>query len=82
VSKIVASIPGARIVRKQKRFALSAPDDFCEFEMDGKTFFAIEPFGDNDCYWIVTHPSEECFQLSKVRDVFEKHRFFFGLFNG
>jgi len=82
VPKIVTSIPGARIRRKQRRFVLSAPDDFCEFEVEGKTFLAIEPFGDNSCFWLVTEPPEDCPQIAKVRDAFAKHRVLFGLYDG
>ena len=73
VPRIVANIPGAEIVRKQKRFALSAPDDFCEFVVEGKTFLAIEPFGDNSEFWLVTEPPEECPQIEMVRRAFEEH---------
>jgi hypothetical protein len=82
VPKIVAAIPGARVIRKQKHWAFSAPDDFCEFVVDGKSFLAIEPFGDNDCYWVVSEPPEDCPQLSKVRAAFEHHRVLFGAYAG
>ena len=74
VPRIVAAIPGAELVRKQKRFALSAPDDFCEFLVDGKTFLAIEPFGDNQEFWVITEPPEDCPQIEAVRSAFEAHR--------
>jgi hypothetical protein len=76
VPRIVADIPGAQLVRKQKRFALFAPDDFCEFTVEGKTFLAIEPFGDNSEFWVVTEPPEECPQIEVVRRAFEAHRLF------
>ncbi len=76
VPRIIAGIPGATVVRKQRRFAISAPDDFCEFVVDGKTFLAIEPFGDNTEFWLVTEPPEECPQLETVRQAFERHRAF------
>ena len=69
-----ATIPGATIVRKQKRFALTAPDDFCEFVVGGKTFLAIEPFGDNSEFWVVGDPPEECPQIGVVRSAFEAYR--------
>ena len=81
VPRIVASIPGARVVRKQRRFA-RARDDFCEFVVGGKTFLAIEPFGDNDCYWVVAEPPEDSPQLAEVRAAFERHRVLFGAFAG
>lgn len=76
VPRIVASIRGAQIVRKQRRFALSAPDDFCEFVVDGKTFLALEPFGDNSEFWVVTEPAQECPQVGIVRRAFEEHGIF------
>jgi hypothetical protein len=78
VPGIVESIEGARIVRKQTRFALSAPDDFCEFVIDGKTFLAIEPFGDNSEFWLVTEPPEDCPQIEIVRRAFEQRSLFWG----
>lgn len=72
-AQIVRSLRGSNIVRKQKRFALSAPDDFCEFVVDGKTFLAVEPFGDNPEFWLLTEPPEECPQIEIVRQAFEKH---------
>ena len=71
VPRIVSAIPRAAVLRKQKRFALSAPDDFCEFVVGGKTFLAIEPFGDNSEFWLVTEPPEECPQIETVRRAFE-----------
>lgn len=78
----MASISGAQILRKQRRFRLSGPDDFCEFVVDGKTFLAIEPFGDNTEFWIVAEPPEECPQIEKVREAFAKHRVLFGMYSG
>ena len=82
IPKIVATIPGAEILRKQKLFRLSGRDDFCEFSVDGKKFVAIEPFGDNSEFWIVGEPPEECPQLKKVENVFAQHRVLFGLYAG
>lgn len=56
VPRIIRSIPGARVVRKQRPFRFAGPDDFCEFMVDGKTFLVIEPFGDNDKFWVVAKP--------------------------
>ena len=74
VPRVVAGIPGATVVRKQARLALSGRDDFCEFVVCGKTFVAIEPFGDNSEFWVVTEPPEECPELEIVRQAFESHR--------
>jgi hypothetical protein len=80
--RVVATIPGAEVRRKQQRFAFSAPDDFCEFVVEGKNFLAIEPFGDNSEYWVVAEPPEESPQLAKVREAFARHRVLFGLYSG
>jgi len=82
IPKVVASIPGSQVVRKQKAFRFGGRDDFCEFIVDGKTFLAIEPFGDNSEFWVVAEPPEECTQLAKVREAFTKHRVLFGLYGG
>ena len=82
VPKIVQKIPGARIVRKQRPFRLAGPDDFCEFELDGRTFLVIEPFGDNNRYWVVTEPFGDSPQLAMVKDAFARHRVLFGLLAG
>jgi len=78
---IVASIPGAKVVRKQARFA-AALDDFCVFTVDGAMFEVVEPFGDNSRYWINSIPPEPSEQLNQVRAAFEQHRILFGLFAG
>jgi len=51
--RIASRVRGARIVRKPSLFR-SRDDDFCAFEVDGVPFLIIEPFQDNDVYWIVT----------------------------
>ncbi len=50
--RIARRVPGAIVGRWPRRFARS-DDDFCAFTVDGLPFLIIEPFGDNDCYWIV-----------------------------
>lgn len=82
VPRVVSSIPGASVVRKQRPFRFAGPDDFCEFVVDGKTFLAIEPFGDNSEFWVVTEPPEECPQIAKVRQAFSQHRVLCGLYAG
>lgn len=82
IPKIVATISGAEILRRQKPFRCSGPDNFCEFTVDGKTFLVIEPFGDNSEFWVVCEPPEECPELKKVKDAFVKHRVLFGLYAG
>jgi len=67
VARVVATISGATVVRKQRLFAISARDGFCEFVASSKTFLAIGPFGDNSEFWLVTEPPEERPQIEVVR---------------
>ena len=83
VPKIIGTIPGAQVIRKQRPFRLAGPDDFCEFIVGGKTFLVIEPFGDNSQFWVVAEPPEaQCPSLAKVRGVFENYHGLFGFFAG
>ena len=69
--RLARSVPGAIVRRWPRRFAWS-DDDFCAFTVDGLPFLIIEPFGDNDCYWIVAEtPSPDAAPLiGRVRQVF------------
>ena len=51
--RIAGSVPGAIVHRWPRRFSWPKQEDFCAFSVDGVSFLIIEPFGDNDCYWIV-----------------------------
>jgi len=83
VPKIIRTIPGAQLIRKQSPFRLAGPDDFCEFTLDGKRFLVIEPFGDNSEFWVIAEPPEpQCFPLTKVRGAFENYHGLFGFFAG
>jgi len=82
VANIASSIKGCTIARRPRRFSLSAPDDFCEFSLNGKTFLAVEPFGDNSEFWIVSEPAEDSPELALVRETFERRRVLFGVFSG
>jgi hypothetical protein len=70
--RVADKIPGARVVRRQRRFAWSNRDDFCEFELDGITFVIEEPFGDNSRYWVGPKPPHYVPQIAVVRDVFAR----------
>jgi hypothetical protein len=47
-------------------------DAFCAFSGDGVPFLVIEPFGDNDCYWIVAEEPDPAARplIERVREVF------------
>ena len=51
--RIAGGIQGAVVDRCPRRFSWLREDDFCLFSVDGVPFLIREPFGDNDCYWIV-----------------------------
>jgi hypothetical protein len=70
--RIARRIPGAHVVRSQRRFAWSNRDDFCEFELGGVTFVIEEPFGDNNRYWIGPNPRHYTAQTAVVRDIFAR----------
>lgn len=51
--RIAASVQGATVERWPRRLSWLDEEDFCAFSVDGVPFLIIEPFGDNDCYWVV-----------------------------
>ncbi len=70
--RIVARIPGSRVARKQRRFALFGRDDFCEFELEGVSFIVEEPFGDNSRYWVGPKSGRYAPAIHVVRDFFAR----------
>ena len=70
--RIAQSVPGSLVSRRPRRWVWSDNDDFCAFSDDGVPFLIIEPFGDNDCYWIVAEePDPSSRQLiERVRAAF------------
>ena len=80
VARIIRCIAGVRIIREQSRFRIGDRDDFLEFVIDDVTFLAIEPFGDNAEFWIVSEPTNgDTEQLRRTQDAFARHRLLFGL---
>jgi hypothetical protein len=69
--RIAQTVPGSVVSRWPRRFAWS-DDDFCAFSVDGVPFLVIEPFGDNDCYWIVAEEPNPRWRplIERVREVF------------
>jgi hypothetical protein len=71
--RIAGSVHGATIDRWPGRFSwLTGEDEFCAFSVDGVPFLIIEPFGDNDCYWIVAADPDPAARLliERVRQSF------------
>jgi hypothetical protein len=79
VVAIAMSIQEAIVTRKPKFLSWFREEEFCEFQVSGKTFVAWEPYGDNSRYWIGPKPSEWSEQISVVRDAFEKYKPLLGL---
>ena len=74
VCRVVETIPGAQVIRRPKFLSWFREEVFCEFLVDGKTFVAWEPFGDNSRYWIGPEPTEPLTQIRSVRDAFDAHQ--------
>ena len=72
--RVVENIPGALITRRPKFLSWFREEVFCEFLMDGRTFLAWEPFGDNSRYWIGPESTEWLPQTQSVRDAFDTHK--------
>lgn len=69
--RIAQGVSGSVVSRWPRRFAWSA-DTFCAFSVDGVGFLIIEPFGDNNCYWIVAQEPTPGMQplIERVRSAF------------
>jgi hypothetical protein len=69
--RIAGSVPGVTVTRWPPRFGWG-DDEFCAFAVDGVPFLIIEPFGDNDSYWIVAEEPDPSARplIERVRQVF------------
>jgi len=74
VCRIVETIPRAKITRRPKLLSWFREEAFCEFQVDGETYVAWEPYGDNSRYWIGPEPARWLSQTKSVRDAFDAHR--------
>ena len=70
VCRIVERISGAKVIRQPKFLSWFREAEFCEFTVDGESFVAEEPWGDNSRYWIGPKPTRWVPQAEKVRDAF------------
>jgi hypothetical protein len=71
---IVRTIPGVRIVRSPRPFSGFREEEFCEFEVNGRRFVIMEPFGDNSRYWVGPEPAVWCEETGLVREAFVRAR--------
>src|SRR5689334_1769790 len=70
VCGVVRRIPGAILTRRPMLLSWFQEEVFCEFEVDGATFVAEEPWGDNSRYWIGPEPPQWLAQTERVHRVF------------
>jgi hypothetical protein len=79
--RIAVATPGSNLVRCESHaltwvrlvtLGLWSEEVFCEFTVDGVPFMILEPFGDNDCYWIVVEEPDPTVGplIQRVRDRF------------
>jgi hypothetical protein len=73
VQRVVKRIRGASITKSTRSWRWSADDDFLYFTLNGHTFFAIEPYGDSDCYCIFARDATDIPEIQLVQREFEKH---------
>jgi hypothetical protein len=75
--RLVRRIPGSEI----KAFH-GFREEFCEFDLDGIRFVALEPFNDNSRYLIAPKEPRWVPQVEVVRRAFEEARPVFGFLVG
>jgi hypothetical protein len=78
VLRVLKRIPAVTITKAPKAWAFD-DDDFVHFTVNGHKFKAIEPFGDNDRYWIVAEDKAGRSEIEAIRQVFAERRLF-GIF--
>jgi len=74
VERVLKRIHGVVITKSPRMWRPRDDDDFVHFTLNGHTFFGIEPFGDNDCYWIVAKEAFDAPEIEVVRHQFGQHR--------
>ena len=72
--KLVAAIPGANVTYRQRPFTFLADEVFCKFELGGRYFELLEPFGDNGRFHVAALPLTACVELETLRKAFKAHR--------
>lgn len=72
--RLVRRIPGATVVRCQRRFQVCSDEQFCEFELGGRRFLLWEPWNDNSRFWIGEEPARASAQLDRLRTAFAEFR--------
>ena len=70
VCRVLARIPGCRLVRRPGFLSWLWEDEFCQFEIEGIAFVVEELFGDNSRYWIGPRSPRWIPQIAVVRQAF------------
>ena len=73
VKRVLSRISGVVITKSPRLWRPGDGDDFIHFTLNGHAFLAIEPFGDNDSYWIVAEKAFDVPEIELVRRQFEQH---------
>ncbi len=73
VVRLLKRVPGVEITKYPKFFSLN-DDDFVHFNYRGEKFFVVEPYGDNNRYWIVAESDRGCLYVPEIRERFKQHR--------
>ena len=73
-ARVVATIPGVRMLRLPKWIARFDQEVFCEFELEGQHFTIWEPHGSSGRYWIGPSSGKKTPVLLRVRQAFIDHK--------
>ncbi len=76
VQRFVATLPGAKVLRRQRRFQIGQEEHFCEFEFDGRRFVIWEPWNDSSRFWIGEDQPQTSAQLERLREMFAGFKMF------
>ncbi len=71
--RVVKGIPSAVLLSTPRFLSWFREEIFCTFSLEGATFSAWEPFGDNSRYWIGPEPALYVPQIAAVRAAFAAH---------
>jgi len=85
--RLVRRIPGCRMIRWPRLFMRGPSEEkevFCEFEVDGVLFVAIEFWGDSSRFWVGPETENGVVPkwspaVDRVRSAFSAARSFFGI---
>jgi hypothetical protein len=75
VCSAIRAIPGVTVTKMPRLLSWLREETFCEFEVGGVAFQALEPFGDSSRYWIGPKDSP-CWhpEIEVVRQAFSGER--------